>query len=83
MIVKFDLAGFRTHRHDGLAGLLFGGGYTVAAFAYRAGPRTKLDGSGWPFWPMLVAFVAIGMGTTCMYIAAVSTCATLSPPSDF
>jgi MFS family permease len=80
MYLPVALFGFLTDRSGPrvpsiLAGLLFGGGYTVAAFAYRAGPRTKLDGSGWPFWPMLVAFVAIGMGTTSMYIAAVSTCA--------
>jgi MFS family permease len=59
-----------------LAGLLFGGGYITAAMAYRAGPPEQLAGkSGWPLWTMVCAFVAIGMGTSCMYLAAVSTCA--------
>jgi MFS family permease len=59
-----------------LAGLLFGGGYLTAAMAYRAGPPEQPAGkSGWPFWSMVCAFVAIGMGTSCMYLAAVSTCA--------
>jgi MFS family permease len=59
-----------------LAGLFFGGGYVTAALAYRAGPPEQPSGkTGWPFWIMIVAFVAIGMGTSCMYLAAVSTCA--------
>jgi MFS family permease len=59
-----------------LAGLFFGGGYLIAALAYRAGPPEQPAGQGgWPFWTMILAFVAIGMGTSCMYLAAVSTCA--------
>ncbi|KAF2667584.1 MFS general substrate transporter [Microthyrium microscopicum] len=58
-----------------LAGLFFGGGYFTAAMVYHAGPPPQFGGSGWPFWMMVVAFVAIGMGTSCMYMAAVSTCA--------
>jgi MFS family permease len=58
-----------------LAGGFFGAGYLMAAFAYRSGPPVELGGNGWPFWTMVVAFVLIGMGTSCMYLAAVSTCA--------
>ncbi|GIJ86260.1 putative monocarboxylate transporter mch1 [Aspergillus pseudoviridinutans] len=58
-----------------LSGLVFGGGYLLAAFAYRSGPLPDAGGEGWPFWVMVVAFVAIGMATSCMYLAAVTTCA--------
>lgn len=57
------------------SGLMFGLGYLLAAFAYKSGPPPDAGGSGWPFWVMVVAFVAIGMGTSCMYLAAVATCA--------
>ncbi|KAJ5342496.1 Major facilitator superfamily domain general substrate transporter [Penicillium brevicompactum] len=57
------------------SGAIFGAGYFLAAFAYRSGPPTDVGGSGWPFWVMVVAFIAIGMGTSCMYLAAVATCA--------
>jgi MFS family permease len=58
-----------------LAGAFFGIGYLVAAFAYHSGPPIQLGGEGWPFWTMVVAFVLIGMGTSCMYMASTSTCA--------
>ncbi|RHZ66502.1 MFS transporter [Aspergillus thermomutatus] len=58
-----------------LSGLVFGGGYLLAAFAYRSGPPPDAGGEGWPFWVMVVAFVAIGTATSCMYLAAVTTCA--------
>jgi MFS family permease len=58
-----------------MAGLFFGVGYLMAAFAYRSGPPVALGGKGGPFWTMVVAFVLIGMGTSCMYLSAVSTCA--------
>lgn len=58
-----------------LAGAFFGVGYLIAAFAYKSGPPDALGGSGWPFWTMVVAFVGVGMGTSCMYLSAVSTCA--------
>lgn len=32
-------------------------------------------GDGWPLWVMVLAFVGIGMGTSCMYLGAVTTCA--------
>ncbi|KAJ5527388.1 hypothetical protein N7513_011547 [Penicillium frequentans] len=57
------------------SGGLFGLGYFLAAFTYRSGPPPDVGGSGWPFWVMIVAFIAIGMGTSCMYLAAVATCA--------
>lgn len=57
------------------SGLAFGVGYLLAAFAYKSGPPADAGGNGWPFWVMVVAFIAIGMGTSCMYLAAVATCA--------
>lgn len=57
------------------SGILFGLGYLLAAFTYKTGPPTESGGTGWPFWVMIVAFVAIGMGTSCMYLSAVATCA--------
>jgi len=58
-----------------LAGIFFGIGYLLAALAYKSGPPKELGGDGWPFWTMVVAFVGVGMGTTSMYLSAVSTCA--------
>ncbi|OJJ51055.1 hypothetical protein ASPZODRAFT_57313 [Penicilliopsis zonata CBS 506.65] len=58
-----------------LSAILFGAGYLLAAFTYSMGPPVDAGGQGWPFWVMLVAFVAIGAGTCAMYIAAVTTCA--------
>lgn len=55
------------------AGVFFGVGYLLAALTYHAGPP-KSEG-GWPFAVMLVAFVGVGMGTSCMYLSAVTTCA--------
>lgn len=49
-----------------LAGAFFGVGYLMAAFAYKSGPPPQLGGDGWPFWSMVLAFVLIGMGTSCM-----------------
>ncbi|KAJ5122561.1 transporter mch1 [Penicillium atrosanguineum] len=39
------------------------------------GPPTDVGGTGWPFWVMIVAFILVGMGTSCMYLSAVATCA--------
>ncbi|OCK78916.1 MFS monocarboxylic acid transporter-like protein [Lepidopterella palustris CBS 459.81] len=58
-----------------LSGFFFGLGYLLAAFAYRSGPPPSDGGYGWPFGVMVVAFVAVGMGTSCMYLSAVTTCA--------
>ncbi|KAJ5894300.1 transporter mch1 [Penicillium taxi] len=55
--------------------VLFGIGYILAAFTYKSGPPPDAGGSGWPFWVMIVAFIAIGMATSCMYLGAVATCA--------
>ncbi|KAK8168843.1 MFS monocarboxylic acid transporter [Phyllosticta citrichinensis] len=52
-----------------ISAALFGIGYFIAAFTYHAGPR------GWPFGAMVFAFVPIGMGTSAMYFAALTTCA--------
>ncbi|KAF2735516.1 MFS monocarboxylic acid transporter [Polyplosphaeria fusca] len=58
-----------------LSGIVFGLGYLVAAFTYRSGPPPSAGGDGWPFGVMVFAFVGIGMGTSCMYLSAVTTCA--------
>ncbi|KAF1814342.1 MFS general substrate transporter [Eremomyces bilateralis CBS 781.70] len=58
-----------------LSGIFFGGGYLLAAFAYRSGPPAERGGEGWPFWTMVVSFVGVGLGTSCMYLSAVTTCA--------
>ncbi|KAH9865850.1 hypothetical protein J1614_009437 [Plenodomus biglobosus] len=58
-----------------LSGLLFGLGYFLAAFAYQSGPPPSAGGHGWPFGVMVTAFALIGMGTSCMYLSAVTTCA--------
>ncbi|KAF2767159.1 MFS general substrate transporter [Teratosphaeria nubilosa] len=49
-----------------LAGVFFGGGYLLAAFAYE---------DHLPYWVMVVSFVGVGCGTSCMYLSAVTTCA--------
>jgi MFS family permease len=57
-----------------LSAFQFGVGYLLAALTYHAGPIG--DGQeGWPFSIMVLAFVGIGMGTCCMYLSAVTTCA--------
>lgn len=58
-----------------LAGIFFGLGYLLAAFAYKSGPPPGRGGDGWPYWVMILAFIPIGMSTSCMYLSAVSTCA--------
>lgn len=57
------------------AGVVFGLGYLLAAFTYRHGPSRAAGGEGWPFGVMVLAFVGVGMGTSCMYLSAVTTCA--------
>ncbi len=60
-----------------LASGLFGTGYLLAAYTYKSGPPADaLPGaSGWPFGVMVIAFVLVGSGTSCMYLSAVATCA--------
>ncbi|KAF2120687.1 MFS monocarboxylic acid transporter-like protein [Lophiotrema nucula] len=58
-----------------LSGVLFGLGYLLAAYTYRSGPPPSADGQGWPFGVMVLAFALVGMGTSCMYLSAVTTCA--------
>ena len=69
------------------SGFAMGIGYFLAAGVYRAGPERityrsvhgEVGGEarkeGWPFGVMLFAFVCIGVGTVCMYFAAITTCA--------
>ncbi|KAH6679457.1 major facilitator superfamily domain-containing protein [Halenospora varia] len=61
-----------------ISAILFGFGYLLAAFTYRSGAKDVtgyIIERGWPLWVMVVAFVIIGLGTTCMYLSAVTTCA--------
>lgn len=58
-----------------LSAIFFGAGYLLAAFAYKSGPPPSAGGQGWPFGVMVLAFIGIGMGTSCMYLSAVTTCA--------
>ena len=66
-----------------LSTIFFGGGYALAAGLYR---RADVDGVvggrvggkeslGLAYAAMIVAFVAIGVGTCAMYMSAVATCA--------
>jgi MFS family permease len=58
-----------------LASGLFGFGYLLAAYTYKSGPPPDVGGDGWPFGVMVLAFVGVGAGTSCMYLSAVATCA--------
>lgn len=58
-----------------LSGTVFGIGYLLAAIVYKNGPPPDAGGNGYPFWMMVVAFVCVGTATSCMYLAAVTTCA--------
>ncbi|KAF7512181.1 hypothetical protein GJ744_002343 [Endocarpon pusillum] len=60
------------------ASFLFGGGYLLAAYTYRAGPPPGSgapEAHGLPFPLMVLAFTAVGAGTACMYLSGVATCA--------
>lgn len=54
------------------SGILFGLGYLLAAVTYHHG---SARGGGFPPAVMVVSFVGVGMGTSCMYLSAVTTCA--------
>jgi MFS family permease len=58
-----------------LSGVLFGLAYLLAAFTYKSGPPPSAGGHGWSFGIMVLAFAFVGMGTSCMYLSAVTTCA--------
>ncbi|KAL4930916.1 MFS transporter [Aspergillus undulatus] len=80
MYLPVSLAGYLCDRYSPsplilFAGITFGFGYLLAAFVYKSGPPPDAGGTGWPFWMMVVAFIAIGVATCSMYLAAVTTCA--------
>lgn len=80
MYLPVPLSGYLCDRYgpgipSALAGILFGAGYLLAAFTYRSGPPQSAGGGGWPFGIMVLAFVFIGVATSGMYLAAVTTCA--------
>ncbi|KAI4119423.1 MAG: hypothetical protein LQ345_000669 [Seirophora villosa] len=54
------------------AGVVFGLGYLLAALTYHHGSAGH---GGFPPAVMVVSFVGVGMGTSCMYLSAVTTCA--------
>ncbi|KAI1381567.1 putative transporter MCH1 [Hypoxylon crocopeplum] len=61
-----------------LSTILLGGGYGLAAGMYHKG-LAEVSGGGQSikttFPPMILAFVAIGVGTSCLYVGAITTCA--------
>ncbi|OTB03564.1 hypothetical protein M426DRAFT_321721 [Hypoxylon sp. CI-4A] len=61
-----------------LSSVLLGGGYGLAAGLYRKG-LAEVDGGRKTgrdtFAPMVIAFVAIGVGTSAMYLSSITTCA--------
>ncbi|KAF2149116.1 MFS monocarboxylic acid transporter-like protein [Myriangium duriaei CBS 260.36] len=80
MYLPVPLSGYLCDRYGPgipsfLSGSLFGAGYLLAAFTYKSGPPASAGGDGWPFAVMVVAFVCIGVATSGMYLAAVTTCA--------
>ncbi|KAF2222229.1 MFS monocarboxylic acid transporter [Elsinoe ampelina] len=80
MYLPVPLSGYLCDRYgpglpSALAGILFGLGYILAAFTYRSGPPESVGGHGWPFGVMILAFVMVGVATSGMCLAAVSTCA--------
>lgn len=48
-----------------------GGGYILAALAYRQGP---LEQGGWPVWVMVIGFLGVGLGTCTISLSSVTTC---------
>jgi MFS family permease len=61
-----------------VSAILFGTGYLLAAFTYKSGATDVLGyrhERGWPLWVMVLAFIIVGLATTCMYISAINTCA--------
>lgn len=61
-----------------VSSILVGGGYALAAGLYQKGVQeVGSHGSArkTTFVPMVFAFVAIGVGTACLYLGAVTTCA--------
>lgn len=58
--------------------VVFAASYTLAAFAYRSGPPPEAGsgpGNGWPYAIMILAYTGIGLSTSGLYLASVSTCA--------
>ncbi|KAK5078093.1 putative monocarboxylate transporter mch1 [Lithohypha guttulata] len=82
MYLPVPLFGFLCDRYSPqplalLAAGLFGFGYILAAVVYRAGPPpdSVKGGNGYPFGFMVLAFVGVGAGTSCLYLCSVATCA--------
>ncbi|KAI9886155.1 MAG: hypothetical protein M1823_002058 [Watsoniomyces obsoletus] len=80
MYLPVPFVGYLCDRYNpgaisGLSSILFGLGYSLAAFTYLAGPPIEAGGTGWPVAMMILAFIGIGSGTSSMYISAVTTCA--------
>ncbi|RWA07682.1 hypothetical protein EKO27_g7416 [Xylaria grammica] len=61
-----------------ISAVLAGGGYALAAALYQKGVQEAENHAGGQkttFAPMLVAFVAIGVGAASLYLGTVTTCA--------
>lgn len=52
--------------------VFFSCGYLLAAITYRNGPTRE---GGWSYRIMVIAFVGIGLGTCCLVLSSVTTCA--------
>lgn len=63
-----------------MAAVFFGAGYALAATLYKRAATEPSASSGagstnWSYLLMVVAFLLIGTGTSCLYMAAIATCA--------
>lgn len=56
-------------------GVLLATGYTIAGFSAQVQDESENSMSNGVFWKVLVAFVAIGIGATSVYLSALTTCA--------
>ena len=77
MYLPVPLFGFLIDRYNPrplsfVAGVFFGAGYLLAALTYHQGPPHE---GGWPHGVMVLAFVGVGAGTSCMYLSAITACA--------
>jgi len=59
------------------ASVTFAASYILAAYTYRnaSSASDSEDGTAWPMGVMVVAFIGIGISTSALYLASVSTCA--------
>ena len=76
LYLPVPLFGYLTDRYSPrplslFAAISFCFGYVLAGFVYQSGPPSE---GGLSIIVMIIAFVAIGMATCCMYLSAVTAC---------